>query len=84
MAVVVDRMLPTYTRHAARRATEMSELAQTIANSGMQPCVIEAVRQMHELMAAIPFTDADGTNVTSFVQSAARAGLLNAGAVAAE
>ena len=36
---VIDRLLPTYPQHAARRAQEMEELEQTIRNLGLRPCV---------------------------------------------
>lgn len=53
LMLVVDRMLPTYMQHAGRRATEMNEVEQTARATGMQPCVIEAVRRLHEELAAL-------------------------------
>jgi hypothetical protein len=46
-------MLPTYPRHAGRRATEMSELESTAAAAGLDPVVIAAVKEMHEVFAGV-------------------------------
>jgi 3-hydroxyisobutyrate dehydrogenase-like beta-hydroxyacid dehydrogenase len=51
VAAVAERMLPTYPRHAGRRATEMSELESTAAAAGGEPVVIAAVRQVHDTLA---------------------------------
>ena len=57
---VLNRMLPTYGRHAQRRETEMSELLATAQDSGAAPLVIEAVQRLHaELAAAFPAGAAD-------------------------
>ncbi len=71
MAAVVERMAPTYPQHAARRATEMRELEQTVASSGIEPNVIAAVRRLHETIANVSFdtdADANGFTVTSLVR----------------
>ena len=41
----VARMLPTYPRHAVRRADEMSELEQTLRDLGLEPEVVAGVRR---------------------------------------
>lgn len=78
VTAVSDRVLPTYAHHAGRRASEMRELEQTLRNSGIQPCLIEAIRHLHEQMAEIPFKPADGATVISLIQRAITAGLLAA------
>jgi len=70
VTAVVDRMLPTYSRHAGRRATEMRELEQTVLNTGMAPCVIEAIREVHERLARVPFDPADGASVSALLHRA--------------
>jgi 3-hydroxyisobutyrate dehydrogenase-like beta-hydroxyacid dehydrogenase len=50
VAALIERMLPTYARHAGRRATEMNELEDTARAAGIEPCVIEAVRRLHEAL----------------------------------
>jgi 3-hydroxyisobutyrate dehydrogenase-like beta-hydroxyacid dehydrogenase len=83
MMLVVDRMLPTYAQHAARRATEMNELQQTAVAAGLEPCVIDAVRRLHEEMAAASFDPVDakqssGFSVSSLIQRLAVEGVLDA------
>jgi 3-hydroxyisobutyrate dehydrogenase-like beta-hydroxyacid dehydrogenase len=70
---VVNRMLPTYARHAPRRLTEMGELLATAEDAGATPLVIEAVRDFHaELAAAFPAgRDDGGGDVAAFVQEMA-------------
>jgi 3-hydroxyisobutyrate dehydrogenase-like beta-hydroxyacid dehydrogenase len=77
MQGVVDRMLPTYAEHAPRRATEMNELRATAETSGLEPCVIEAVSRLHELLAHTNFTTASGADVRSIVRHLRAAGLLS-------
>jgi 3-hydroxyisobutyrate dehydrogenase-like beta-hydroxyacid dehydrogenase len=74
VTAVIDRMLPTYSRHAGRRATEMRELEQTVQNAAMEPCVIEAIRELHERLAQIPFDPADGATVTALIHRAINEG----------
>jgi 3-hydroxyisobutyrate dehydrogenase-like beta-hydroxyacid dehydrogenase len=52
VAALAERMLPTYGRHAGRRATEMAELEQTVRTAGLEPCVVAAVRHLHDALAA--------------------------------
>ena len=51
VAAVVDRMLPTYAMHAGRRAAEMNELENTARAAELEPCVMAAVRRLHEDLA---------------------------------
>lgn len=76
VTMVIDRMLPTYARHAGRRSVEMRELEQTLELSGLEPCVVAAVRQLHENLAALPLDPSDGANVASLVKRTLAGGLL--------
>lgn len=71
---IVDRMLPTYPRHAGRRDTEMRELESTARGAGMAPGVIDAVRQMHADLArawsAVP-TGLESADVASLIRELA-------------
>jgi 3-hydroxyisobutyrate dehydrogenase-like beta-hydroxyacid dehydrogenase len=49
---LVERMLPTYAVHASRRATEMAQVEQSLRDAGVDPVVLQAVRQSHEQWAA--------------------------------
>ena len=63
VAALAERMLPTYARHAGRRATEMNELEATARAAGHDPPVIEAVRAAHEALArALPHSNNNGSN----------------------
>lgn len=68
ITTLIERMLPTYARHAGRRAAEMRELEQTVQNSAIEPCVTAAVRELHEELAKLSFDPSDGANVASIVQ----------------
>jgi hypothetical protein len=61
-------MLPTYAQHAARRATEMREVEQTAQSAGVDPCVLAAVRQFHDLLAAAPLDQKQHKTVESIVE----------------
>jgi 3-hydroxyisobutyrate dehydrogenase-like beta-hydroxyacid dehydrogenase len=52
VTALAERMLPTYAQHAARRATEMSELEATARAAGVTPRAIEGVVKFHEALAA--------------------------------
>jgi 3-hydroxyisobutyrate dehydrogenase-like beta-hydroxyacid dehydrogenase len=80
---LVERMVPTYPAHAGRRATEMAELERTVRAAGQEPVVIEAVREMHEMLAgagldATPH-GGGGWTVASVVKELAAKGFLGAG-----
>lgn len=53
VTAVAERMLPTYPRHAARRATEMAELEATVRAAGLTPQVVSGILQLHEKLANI-------------------------------
>jgi 3-hydroxyisobutyrate dehydrogenase-like beta-hydroxyacid dehydrogenase len=48
---VVERMLPTYPRHARRRAEEMAELEDAMLTFGLRPEMVHAARQVTKAMA---------------------------------
>lgn len=53
VAEVAERMLPTYPRHAARRATEMAELESTVRAAGLTPDVVSGILRFHQKLANI-------------------------------
>jgi 3-hydroxyisobutyrate dehydrogenase-like beta-hydroxyacid dehydrogenase len=59
VSVVAERMLPTYARHAERRAAEMRELEQTARFSELEPAVIRGIRELHEQLAQVSFAGFD-------------------------
>jgi 3-hydroxyisobutyrate dehydrogenase-like beta-hydroxyacid dehydrogenase len=84
---LVERMLPTYPRHAARRATEMAELEQTTRFAGLEPCIITAIRNMHDGFADVSFEsapDAGAWTVASLIRQLLENGVLTAEASATE
>ena len=48
---VVERTLPNYPAHAARRAQEMAEVENTLLHLGLCPTVVQGVRQLTEAVA---------------------------------
>jgi len=81
VTAVVDRMLPTYARHAGRRAAEMAELEQTASAAGLEPCTLAAVARVHEMLAAADLGQADGPGgrtLQSIIERLAAEGLLAA------
>jgi 3-hydroxyisobutyrate dehydrogenase-like beta-hydroxyacid dehydrogenase len=68
---LAQRMLPTYAQHAARRATEMQELEGTTRAAGLDPCVIAAVRQLHEALAGATFTAGAESDIFAFIEQLA-------------
>ncbi len=52
---IAERMMPTYPLHAARRADEMRELEQTAEAAGLEPLMLAAAREVHELLAGADY-----------------------------
>ncbi len=75
---LVDRMVPTYARHAVRRAVEMAELEETSARCVKTALVIPAVRAMHEALAQQTFPPAppDGWTAAGLIQFCTENGFL--------
>lgn len=76
---IVERMLPTYAHHAPRRAVEMRETEQTAKAAGVEPCVLTAVRELHEHLATAleDAADPDAASVESLIEQLNRQGLLS-------
>jgi hypothetical protein len=68
IAALIGRMLPTYVPHAARRATEMSELEATAHAAGVEGGVIDAIRHWHDETAAIAFENDPAPTVASIIE----------------
>src|SRR5205085_2458241 len=62
---LVDRMLPTYAQHAARRATETREVEETAISAGVDPRVLTAVRELHDLLATVHFGGSSNASVVT-------------------
>jgi 3-hydroxyisobutyrate dehydrogenase-like beta-hydroxyacid dehydrogenase len=73
---LIQRMFPTYSQHAARRATEMRELVQTARASGVEPIALEAARELHDELAAIDCESLGVATVQSLVEFLAHEGFL--------
>jgi len=84
IAALVERMLPTYAAHAARRVTEMQELEQTARCAGLEPTIIAAVRSVHESIANASLDEAAGQNAKSLIERLAEEQLLAADLTAAQ
>jgi 3-hydroxyisobutyrate dehydrogenase-like beta-hydroxyacid dehydrogenase len=54
---MVDRLLPTYPRHAGRRAAEMRELEETMRGADLEPCVATGARRVLEALAGLGLAD---------------------------
>lgn len=74
---LIERMLPTYAAHAGRRSTEMSELAQTVDDSGIDAGVIRAVRRIHETLASVEMAPSAGQSVPNFIHHLRDAGAFD-------
>jgi hypothetical protein len=61
---LVERLLPTYPRHAARRAEEAREVEQTIRALGLHPCLATGTRQLTEEVARIDLGERTGNEAT--------------------
>ena len=83
---LVERMFPTYPKHAARRADEMRELEQTAQGAGLEPCVISTVARLHEILAdaSLENMPGDGWTVAALVRQLAAQRVLTTNSPAAE
>jgi 3-hydroxyisobutyrate dehydrogenase-like beta-hydroxyacid dehydrogenase len=84
ISALVERMLPTYALHAARRVTEMQELEQTSRWMGLEPCVIAAVRSVHENLAGVSFDAAAAQSAAALIEKLAEEQMLAADLTAAQ
>jgi len=63
----------------APRATEMGELEQTAQSAGLEPCIITAIRDMHDAIADVSFDSAPvngGWTVASLIRQLSENGML--------
>jgi len=56
---VINRMLPTYPRHAVRRCEELQEVEETMLRSGMKPRIVHAVREVTSALANVSWPNND-------------------------
>jgi len=54
---IVDRLLPTYPRHAGRRAEELEELENTMQSFGLVPRVVSGARSTIEEIGRMDFDE---------------------------
>jgi len=54
---LVDRLLPTYPLHAARRGDELKEVERTMRGLGLQPCVVSAAQQLTTAVGRLSLAD---------------------------
>jgi len=85
---LVERMLPTYPRHAPRRAEEARQVEQTVRALGARPCLTRGTREVTEelLRADLPLVDETGLDrawsVSELIEALAAQGALEGSAVA--
>ncbi len=46
LMTVINRLLPTYRQHAARRGEELREMEQFLVELGQRPCAVRAAREL--------------------------------------
>jgi len=50
---IMNRMLPTYPRHAVRRCEELQEVEESMLRSGLKPRIVPAVREVTSAVANV-------------------------------
>jgi 3-hydroxyisobutyrate dehydrogenase-like beta-hydroxyacid dehydrogenase len=85
---LVERMLPTYPRHASRRAEEARQVEQTIRALGVRPCLTRGTREVTEelMRAGLPVADETGLDrvwsVSELIEALTTHGTLKESAIA--
>jgi 3-hydroxyisobutyrate dehydrogenase-like beta-hydroxyacid dehydrogenase len=74
---LVERMLPTYPQHAARRAEELGEVEQTLTALGLQPCLVPAARELTARLASLELAQTCNGTVVEVLNEALAHGLLH-------
>ncbi len=74
----VERLLPSYPRHAARRAVEMSEEAAWLAAAGQEAPMAAATQAVLERLAALDLAT-EGVTAADVLEECRRQGLLATG-----
>ncbi|MBI2804457.1 MAG: NAD(P)-dependent oxidoreductase [Planctomycetes bacterium] len=54
---LVDRLLPTYPMHAARRGVELEEVGRTFRGLGLRPCLVSAAQQLTAAVGRLDLAD---------------------------
>lgn len=77
---VVERTLPTYPRHAGRRAQEMLEVENTLAQLGLHPTLVRGTREVTEAVAncSLPAGPGKAWTVSEVVEELHARGALRA------
>jgi 3-hydroxyisobutyrate dehydrogenase-like beta-hydroxyacid dehydrogenase len=75
---MVDRILPSYPRHAARRGDEMRQLCQMLRGMGRRPCLPRGAQELLDEMGRLRLDDEDRRpwTVAELVKELANGGLL--------
>jgi hypothetical protein len=58
---LVERLFPTYPRHASRRAEEARQVEQTLLALGVRPCLTRGTREVAEELVRVDLPAEDGT-----------------------
>lgn len=73
---LVERMVPTYSEHASRRAAEMAELKATADASDLKGPIVPAIHGLHVQLAAVAKAKGKGTTLESFLAQLNESGFL--------
>jgi 3-hydroxyisobutyrate dehydrogenase-like beta-hydroxyacid dehydrogenase len=77
---LAERLLPTYPRHAGRRAEEAAEVEQFLQSVGLRPCLTRGTREVTEELAraALDEPDTRSSTVLELIAAFATRGMLAA------
>jgi 3-hydroxyisobutyrate dehydrogenase-like beta-hydroxyacid dehydrogenase len=75
----VERLLPTYPRHARRRVSEMSEVVEWLDEIGQSGDMAAATRSVISRVASLGLPEGDSSDAESLVAEMCRRGLLRGG-----
>jgi len=78
---VVERMLPTYPQHAARRSEELQEVEDTMLLNGVPPRVLGGAREVTSTLADVAWpknADYHRWGITEIIEEVYRNHLLHA------
>jgi 3-hydroxyisobutyrate dehydrogenase-like beta-hydroxyacid dehydrogenase len=77
MMTLIQRMFPTYSQHAERRAAEMRELEETARASNIEPYTLKGARELHDQLASVPFDASRASTLQSLIEYLANEGCLD-------
>lgn len=72
---LVERLLPTYPQHAARRGAELREVEDTLRALGREPCLVTAAQRVTTAMGRVDWSrradaqDIEGWPVTAVIEA---------------